>query len=169
VCILEWSLLSRICRQPSNAIVGRPRGGPIADATTSTKRAQARANRAGLIKAGREGFEPSVELLAPQPLSRRPQSSTLAPPPDNLPDWRVPAPASLFNWCNRLARPPPAPRPQQPISGVAEGEGFEPPETLRPQRFSRPPQSSALPSLRASRPPARLAPGPSQPATRRRV
>ena len=30
--------------------------------------------------AGREGFEPSVELLAPQPLSRRPQSSTLAPP-----------------------------------------------------------------------------------------
>ncbi len=31
---------------------------------------------------------------------------------------------------------------------VAEGEGFEPPETLRPQRFSRPPQSSTLPSLR---------------------
>ena len=30
--------------------------------------------------AGREGFEPSVELFTPQPLSRRPQSSTLAPP-----------------------------------------------------------------------------------------
>jgi hypothetical protein len=30
---------------------------------------------------------------------------------------------------------------------LAEGEGFEPPETLRPQRFSRPPQSSTLPSL----------------------
>ena len=30
---------------------------------------------------------------------------------------------------------------------VAEGEGFEPPEALPPQRFSRPPQSTALPSL----------------------
>lgn len=30
---------------------------------------------------------------------------------------------------------------------VAEGEGFEPPETLQPQWFSRPPQSSTLPSL----------------------
>ena len=26
------------------------------------------------------GFEPTVELITPQPLSRRPQSSTLAPP-----------------------------------------------------------------------------------------
>ena len=34
----------------------------------------------GAILAGRQGFEPWVELLAPQPLSRRPQSSTLAPP-----------------------------------------------------------------------------------------
>src|SRR5262245_54217750 len=30
---------------------------------------------------------------------------------------------------------------------LAEGEGFEPPEDLRPQRFSRPPQSTALPPL----------------------
>ena len=33
---------------------------------------------------------------------------------------------------------------------VAEGEGFEPPEGLHPQRFSRPPQSTALPPLRRS-------------------
>ena len=32
-------------------------------------------------------------------------------------------------------------------SGLAEGEGFEPPEALPPQRFSRPPQSTTLPSL----------------------
>ena len=32
--------------------------------------------------------------------------------------------------------------------GGAEGGGFEPPETVKPQRFSRPSQSSALPSLR---------------------
>ena len=31
---------------------------------------------------------------------------------------------------------------------MAEGEGFEPPEGLTPQRFSRPPQSTALPTLR---------------------
>lgn len=31
---------------------------------------------------------------------------------------------------------------------VAEGEGFEPPEDSRLQRFSRPPQSTTLPSLR---------------------
>jgi hypothetical protein len=31
---------------------------------------------------------------------------------------------------------------------MAEGEGFEPPEGLRPQRFSRPPQSTTLPPLR---------------------
>src|SRR5688572_13127416 len=31
----------------------------------------------------------------------------------------------------------------------AEGVGFEPTEALRPQRFSRPPHSSALPPLRA--------------------
>ena len=30
---------------------------------------------------------------------------------------------------------------------MAEGEGFEPPEGLTPQRFSRPPQSTALPPL----------------------
>ncbi len=30
--------------------------------------------------AGRVGFEPTVELNTRQPLSRRPQSSTLAPP-----------------------------------------------------------------------------------------
>ena len=34
---------------------------------------------------------------------------------------------------------------------MAEGEGFEPPEALPPQRFSRPPQSTALPSLLATR------------------
>ena len=33
---------------------------------------------------------------------------------------------------------------------MAEGEGFEPPEGLHPQRFSRPPQSTALPPLRRS-------------------
>ena len=32
-------------------------------------------------------------------------------------------------------------------TNVAEGEGFEPPETLQPQWFSRPPQSTTLPSL----------------------
>jgi hypothetical protein len=31
---------------------------------------------------------------------------------------------------------------------MAEGEGFEPPESLHPQRFSRPPQSTTLPPLR---------------------
>ena len=31
---------------------------------------------------------------------------------------------------------------------LAEGEGFEPPEGSHPQRFSRPPQSTALPPLR---------------------
>ena len=30
--------------------------------------------------AGRAGFEPAVELFTRQPLSRRPQSATLAPP-----------------------------------------------------------------------------------------
>ena len=30
---------------------------------------------------------------------------------------------------------------------MAEGEGFEPPEGANPQRFSRPPQSTALPPL----------------------
>jgi hypothetical protein len=30
----------------------------------------------------------------------------------------------------------------------AEEEGFEPPEALTPQRFSRPPQSTTLPFLR---------------------
>ena len=35
-------------------------------------------------QAGRQGFEPWVELLTPQPLSRRPRSSTPAPPPDIL-------------------------------------------------------------------------------------
>jgi hypothetical protein len=29
----------------------------------------------------------------------------------------------------------------------AEGEGFEPPETVKPQRFSRPPHSTTLPAL----------------------
>ena len=33
---------------------------------------------------------------------------------------------------------------------LAEGEGFEPPEALPPQRFSRPPQSTTLPSLRVA-------------------
>lgn len=32
---------------------------------------------------------------------------------------------------------------------LAEGEGFEPPEGVNLQRFSRPPQSTALPPLRA--------------------
>ena len=31
---------------------------------------------------------------------------------------------------------------------VAEEEGFEPPEDFHPQRFSRPPHSTALPLLR---------------------
>src|SRR6516165_10529844 len=31
--------------------------------------------------------------------------------------------------------------------GLAEGEGFEPPVDLRPRRFSRPLQSTTLPSL----------------------
>ena len=31
---------------------------------------------------------------------------------------------------------------------MAEGEGFEPPEDVNPQRFSRPPRSTALPSFR---------------------
>ena len=35
---------------------------------------------------------------------------------------------------------------------VAEGEGFEPPVGLHPQRFSRPPHSTALPSFPGSRP-----------------
>jgi hypothetical protein len=72
-------------------------------------------------KAGRQGFEPWEELFTPQPLSRRPRSSTPAPP------------LALFNC-------------------LAEGEGFEPPVTVRPQRFSRPSPSSARPSLPDLRP-----------------
>jgi hypothetical protein len=34
----------------------------------------------GTIAAGREGFEPSEDVYGPQPLSRRPHSTTLAPP-----------------------------------------------------------------------------------------
>ncbi len=34
------------------------------------------------------------------------------------------------------------------LFGLAEREGFEPPEAVTPQRFSRPPQSTTLPSLR---------------------
>jgi hypothetical protein len=34
--------------------------------------------------AGREGFEPSEDILCPQPLSRRPHSTTLAPPQGEL-------------------------------------------------------------------------------------
>ena len=39
-------------------------------------------------------------------------------------------------------------RPQYICIIHAEREGFEPPETIRPQRFSRPPHSTTLPSLR---------------------
>jgi hypothetical protein len=78
------------------------------------------------VLAGRQGFEPWEELITPQPLSRRPRSSTPAPPPTAF-------------------------------SCVAEGEGFEPPVTLQPQRFSRPSPSSTRPSLRgvAAGPPLR--------------
>ncbi len=34
------------------------------------------------------------------------------------------------------------------VKFLADGEGFEPPEDLRPQRFSRPPHSTALPPIR---------------------
>lgn len=36
-----------------------------------------------------------------------------------------------------------------PIGAIlnAESEGFEPPETVRPQWFSRPPHSTTLPAL----------------------
>ena len=33
-----------------------------------------------ILSAGRAGFEPAVEVFPRQPLSRRPQSTTLAPP-----------------------------------------------------------------------------------------
>ena len=36
--------------------------------------------RRGPSGAGREGFEPSERIFCPQPLSRRPHSTTLAPP-----------------------------------------------------------------------------------------
>jgi hypothetical protein len=36
-------------------------------------------------------------------------------------------------------------------AGLAEGEGFEPSEALRPQRFSRPPHSTTLPPLHGVR------------------
>ena len=57
------------------------------------------------IKAGRQGFEPWVEFKALQPLSRRPRSSTPAPPRERP--------------RNRLER-------MQLF--LAEGEGFEPPD-----------------------------------------
>lgn len=37
------------------------------------------------------------------------------------------------------------------VNSQAEGEGFEPPVSLSPLRFSRPLQSSTLPSLRENR------------------
>src|SRR3990167_9470654 len=37
------------------------------------------------------------------------------------------------------------------LGKLAEEEGFEPPEPLRAQRFSRPPHSTALPLLRSDR------------------
>ena len=36
---------------------------------------------------------------------------------------------------------------------MADGEGFEPPVELPPQRFSRPPHSTALPTIRNCSPP----------------
>ena len=39
------------------------------------------------------------------------------------------------------------PAPSARSAAVAESEGFEPPEDLHPQRFSRPPQSTTLPTL----------------------
>ena len=68
--------------------------------------------------AGRVGFEPTVEFDPDNHLAGGP----------NRPLWHLPV-------INKLVV-------------MAEGEGFEPPETLRPQWFSRPSQSSTLPSLR---------------------
>ena len=74
---------------------------------------------------------------------------------DIPPPWKVPQPCGYV--ARRVAvtvavkRMGLAPKPldiKPPIEiKLAEGEGFEPPEALPPQRFSRPPQSTALPSL----------------------
>ena len=62
-----------------------------------------------LKKAGRAGFEPAVEVMPRQPLSRRPQSTTLAPPQI----------IKLQSYASHHHK-------------KAEGEGFEPPVGLSP-------------------------------------
>ena len=73
--------------------------------------------------AGRVGFEPTVEFNPDNHLAGGP----------NRPLWHLPI-SFFLSIINRR---------------LAEGEGFEPPETLQPQWFSRPPQSTTLPSLQA--------------------
>jgi hypothetical protein len=70
------------------------------------------------------GFEPMTEFYPGNRLAGGP----------NRPLWHLPkmGEAVIILNCQRQA----------------EGEGFEPPVNLRPLRFSRPLQSTALPSLR---------------------
>ena len=85
--------------------------------------------------AGRVGFEPTVECYPDNHLAGGP----------NRPLWHLPGfnyqfSMNINNNCSLFI---------VNCKELAEGEGFEPPETLRPQWFSRPPQSSTLPSLQA--------------------
>ncbi len=91
------------------------------------------------IQAGRAGFEPAVEVFPRQPLSRRPQSSTLAPPP--VPLYFTTNPAFAKRQGQIFA-----PRLTRPASGG--GSGIRTHGGQSPQRFSRPPPSSTRPSLR---------------------
>lgn len=69
------------------------------------------------------GFEPMTEFYPGNRLAGGP----------NRPLWHLP------NLGRSLSR--------SIVNYQAEGEGFEPPVSLRPLRFSRPLQSSTLPSL----------------------
>ena len=75
------------------------------------------------VVAEREGFEPSIEVMPLYSLSRGAPSA---------------------------ARPPLLVARRRPDDRVAEGEGFEPPVGRAPQRFSRPPLSTAQPTLRSA-------------------
>jgi hypothetical protein len=56
---------------------------------------------------------------------------------------------SQYDWYKNLGRSfRPTRREANGIASMAEGEGFEPPVEFPPQRFSRPPVSTAHPSLR---------------------
>ena len=80
-----------------------------------------------ILSAGRAGFEPAVEVFPRQPLSRRPQSTTLAPP------------LCRVILCPNFQAYTTSRQQFQIYLLKAEGEGFEPPVGVNPQLFSRQP------------------------------